>query len=377
MPRLAIIQNADEPQVLSTAEMLRAAGYDRVMVCGGRLVRELMRIGCTRVFETWQMERLGYDPLPPEIEPATVEDVDRCDLFCEVEPGNLPLILKRWPRLERRLAWLRVNGGQPSSPEEIRPPVPVITACLWYGTDRYLSLTGPDPMDAPGAPDEPVTLDQLKQWSRGAHHVGRHCPSMRAYVCWPPYPRMGEYLATDRTGLTDFAPPYGLAHRVREWGYGEFVSEVRDMGVRLFGHGAPAGTIPHRDVAGIAARALAFVHLKSVNCPGWALYEAMLSGCPVVVGRLFNGRCLAYPLLEHGVTCLEFGRPAPLDRGRGPIDNAACLADIRAALERLRDPAINRKIGEAGRERLLSLMWSKDNPEHVESFRSFCTENFA
>ena len=116
------------------------------------------------------------------------------------------------------------------------------------------------------------------------------------------------------------------------------------------------------------------VHLKSVDCPGWALYEAILAGCPVVTGRLLNSRMLAYGLLEDGVTCYEFGVPATLEYGRGDPDLEKCFTDIGAALERLRDPEENRRVGEAGRKRLNDLMWQAE--KNGDSFRAFMARHF-
>jgi hypothetical protein len=111
-----------------------------------------------------------------------------------------------------------------------------------------------------------------------------------------------------------------------------------------------------------------------VDCPGWALYEAMLAGCPVVIPRLMNSRMLAYCLLDDGVTCLEYGTHATLEYGRGDPLLDDCLTDIKNALDQLHDPATNRRIGEVGRLRLNGLMW---NPERDgESFRAFCQRNF-
>lgn len=392
MSRLAIVQNADEPQILSTAEMLRAAGYDRVLVCGDELIAELRRVGMDTVLSHRQMEAMGYDRLPAGIGHATVADVARCDLFCEIKVRNLPHLLTRWPRLERRLAYLRVNGSQPEicpkGGDEVNVPVPVITACLWYGTERYRRLrAGPDELPRPGEQHHPFPADHYREISEARLRAyaaeadaNRHARTGRCYVCWPPYPRAAEYLTNNRLAITQakgYDAPYGLAHYLPSWGYRDAVEPIAALGVKLYGDRAPAGQIPHSAVRLLGETARALVHLKAVDCPGWALYEALLSGCPVVTGRMLNARMLAYPLLEDGVTCLEFGVPCSREWGRGPVEIDRCVADVRAALDRLKDPAENARIGQAGRRRLLDLMWSKDDPADVESFTAFCRENFA
>ena len=104
MNKLALIQNGDSPQLESSAVMLRAAGYD-VKYCGPALRRELLNAGCDTVLSVEQMYSLGYDRLDPSIEPATLDDMERCDLFCEIKVRNVPKIVARWPRLHGRIAY--------------------------------------------------------------------------------------------------------------------------------------------------------------------------------------------------------------------------------------------------------------------------------
>jgi hypothetical protein len=120
--------------------------------------------------------------------------------------------------------------------------------------------------------------------------------------------------------------------------------------------------------------ALAYVHLKSNDAPGYALYEAAAAACPVVLPRRLVWRCRMSSLWEEGVTCLCFDREThdPLSPG----DVADCTREINCALQMLRDPGYNAEIGEAGRERLRRVMWSADKPEDVESLRAFMRRHF-
>lgn len=379
MGRLAIIQNGDTPQLESTAVMLRAAGYDDVRYCGTALRNELQRAGCDTVLAVQQMYALGYDTVEGSIREAMPSDMHRADLFCEIKVRNIPRITERWPRLRGRMVYLRVNGAEPEicprGGDEVNLPCPVVTACLWYGHPRYRQ-TG-DQAETRSAENhrmgEPITLDDLH-----AEHAALVLGDSGglAYTFWPPYPRSAEYDQIDRSKLDHYDAPYSLCHSTSAWGYGPIVDECARMGVRCFGNRSPAGQISHRQVAAVTRTALCLVHLKSVDCPGWALYEALLSGCPVVTGRLLNSRMLAYDLLQHGQTCYEFGVPASYRYGRGDMAYEQCLADIREALERLADPAENRRIGEAGRERLNHLMWSAGRPSDLASWQAFMRRHF-
>lgn len=334
--KIAICNMADTPQVESTAVMLNHAGYE-VRVCGSALRDELRHIGMDTVIAVKSMTDCGYDSLDPSIREASVGDMERCDLFCEIKCRNVQKLWNRWPRLEGKTCWWRVNGARPEHVikpdgkggmedcgDEVNPLCPVISADLWYGLPEY-------------------------------NKNGQN------YVFWPPYPRMGDYghAPHRRRGLTSYGPPFCLCHGIYGWGFKHVIPACIERGVRIYGVNAPCGILHHSKVEGLTTSGVAMVHIKGIDCPGWALYEALLSACPVVCPRLMIERMRGHDLFVDGETCLAFGLPGD-EHGRGDIDFDLCMREIDAALITLKDPAENQRVGEAGRDKLLDIMWRTD-----------------
>lgn len=338
--KLAIVQMADTPQISSTAMMLNYAGYE-VRMCGTQLRNELQAAGCDTVIAYKSMLDIGYDPLKMPIQEASVADMDRCDLFCEIKCRNVPKIIKRWPRLKNRICWWRVNGARPEICEkggdEINIDYPVVGANLWYGTEEY-------------------NRDK------------------RNYVFWPPFPRAADYDPAKREGRTTFDAPFCLCHGINGWGFYGILARCINMGVDVYGVNAPKGILPHSKVPALISNALCMVHIKSVDCPGWAIYESMLSGCPIIVANLLINRMCGQELFIHGETCMAFGPPGD-ETGRGDMKFDECVADIAYAIDHLKHPVINKQIGMNGRNQLLKLMW--DEQRDGESFKKWLSEQFA
>lgn len=321
--KLAILQMAHPSQVESAAYMLRLAGYE-ARYCGPRLRCQLTtEAECKTVAALEGACHLGLHRVSDDILPAEPEDVDRCDLFCEIKRTNLPKIVRRWPRLADRICWWPINGGRPeansSEGDLTNCPWPVTGPHLWYGEPEFNG--------------------------RGRNHV-----------YYPPHARADDYLKIDRKSPT--GAPFCLCHGVRGWGYAAIVDDVRARGVRVYGQGAPDGVVQHRSVAELCETASCMVHLKGEDCPGWALYEALLSACPIVLPRWLVRRSHMEALFDE-TTCALFG-PYPNDDHRGDPEYPRCVDEIGRYVEALKDPQVNRRVGEAGRRRLLDLMWRPD-----------------
>lgn len=326
MSKLAILQMSDTPQIESSALQLRYGGYE-VKVCSSNLRDHLKRMGCDTVTPVAQMVNIGYDELDTNIGEASVQEWENCDLYCEIKYRNLQKVWQRYPDMKRRSVWWRVNGARPENceagGEEINVECPVIGANLWYGTPEYN-------------------------------------PYGRNYTFWPPYARSGDFDIEKRvTDPAQYTNPFCLCHGIQGWGFKEIIPECQAMGVTIHGIATPDDIIPHRYIPKKVSTAIAMVHLKSVDCPGWAIYEAMLGGCPLICGRLLINRMLGWDLFVENETCLAFGLPGD-ETGRGDMAFDQCIMEIRSHLDRLRDPAENQRIGRNAREKLLDLMWRED-----------------
>lgn len=341
--KLAILQMSDTPQIESSAVMLRYADYE-VKVISKELAVQLDYVGLKDLTLPETAMSYGCDKLDPTIGRASIADMDRADLFCDLKINNFAPLWKNWPRLQERSVYWRVHGGIPEHAIEHRngrtidhgderhPPCPAITACHWY------------------------TMSECE---------GRD----RNYTFWPPYPRAADYSHINRlAGPQPSGPPICICHSVLGWGFGPIVDPCIQMGVHFYGMSSPHGKVSHSQVPGLIRDALCMVHTKPADCPGWALYEGLLSGCPIVVPRWMVRMSNMHDLFVDKETCLMFGVPCD-DTGRGDPKYDQCVEDIKNALAFLRaEPEEARRIGLNGRKRLLELMWQpdRDGPGFVE-----------
>ncbi len=353
MNKLAILQVADAGPLESLAHMLEVAGYS-CAIPDDRLRGKLRQVfgGKGLVLGPKDLTaRMGYAPV--FVREVGVEAMGRCDLYCDVKAHQVyGAVVNEWPRLAGCVAYYRINGGRPEHVvdargdhgDEVNPPCPVITPNQWYACDHE------DP-DHTGSCIKCQADDMSLP------------PTPNAYACWPPFVRIGAYSPGRRHGLTGYSPPVCLIHNAAGWGYAAEIGPMRGLGVKVYGAGSPDGLVPHPLAKGLLTTALAMVHLKSSDAPGYALYEALASGCPVICTERLIWRCKMGDLLVPGETCLTFDRRethAPLTAAQVQEDQEL----VQGHLEALKDPAYNRRIGDAGRAKLESVMWDagRDGP---------------
>lgn len=330
--KLAVINAADTGAVEATAFMLSKVGYDCYLPHNA-LRQELRHIGVTSDDPMDLAKRFAYDH--PRV-PYYYGGVEAIDLFVDLKAHAVyGKLAQRWPSLTNKVLWLCINGGTPLKRPEREwsdPPCPVLTHNQWY---------------------ECETFGDLHKYESSVKGGGASLKLPwfdRSYTCFPPYQRLERHQRLGHDGQA-----VCLVHNVERWGYGEAVEKLKGH-VLFFGGGSPAGLISNDQCCDLLKRAVAMVLVKCGDAVGFSTVEAMSSACPVVCTQHYIDETRLHRLLEPGVTCLTFDQKYPVESLKAALDVLSCKVN-------------NERIGQAGRERLVELMWREDRD--LPSFQEF------
>ena len=363
--KTTILQVADSGPLESLVVMLRSVGCE-CFLPDDRVKSELRGIGCDCVLDVSSLvENWGYSQ-PMDLPLANPRMMLDADLYVDVKAHrNATKVWNRWPNLAKKTLWYRINGGEPEHVvkrdgagnvtedygDECNPPCPILTPNMWY-KESHTTATND------------VGEEKL---------LGTAPWVDKSYACYPPFYRFDDYY-TKRGRAHIYDAPICLIHNLQGWGYGKLTERIRALGVRCHGRSSPDGLISHSIVSRELHAALAMVHLKSSDAPGYALYEGLAAGCPLVVSRRLIWRNRMQDLLIPEETCLVFDRET--HEGLTDQDVDECELAIGTSLGRLRDPVLNERIGMAGRAKLQEIMWSEKKQEDVQSLRQFMERMF-
>lgn len=306
------------------AIMLRSLGYEVVHLNDDAISKLHMEtkhgFGTARSSLYW----MGYEkPLVPFV---GLEALDGADLYVDIKEDNMDVMSRFYPSLKKLL--FSINGG--------REP---------YNVSKYPVVSGN--FYAPG------------------------------FLCYPPF--MNQFGLSPRQKIKEFTAPMGLLHNASGWGFGEYLEDVTKLGIQIYGgKGSPAGNIRQRDLHKYLSTAKAFVHMKAIDAPGYALYEAMASGVPVILPQLFVDRTKYSNLYIDEKTCLTFGAYAAKVEGNPdkPIESweklevhQRVIKEIASILKRLEDPEENYRIGHAGYLKWKELTdWTEEKADKLEAY---------
>lgn len=364
MTKIAICQIGHPGSLESLVVMLRSLGYG-CFICGEQLRDHLRSLELDTVVSAKAMaEGWGTNLLwnLPEADSRFLHH--KSILYIDTKAHrNGPKLWKHYPHLESRTLWYRINGARPcivpGKGDEINPPCSVLTPDPWYNKDLDFNREGRGVLPQ-------STLD-------------------KSYSCWPPFARWDQH-QQERVPLWQlpnrhpYVHPVCLTHNLSGWGYGDVGEHLRSsIGLKCYGgYGSPDGLFPYHQIPNLLSVARCLVHLKSQDCPGYSLYEALASACPVIISRMMIAWCKMQDLFIEDVTCLCYDKEYPVEGGAPavPIDVEGCITEIETQVERLKDPELNRRIGENGRERLRQIMWSPIANSTVTSFSKFMERYF-
>jgi len=187
------------------------------------------------------------------------------------------------------------------------------------------------------------------------------------YVPW--FNRLG---IKPREKLKEFEKPIGFLHGGYGWGFARYFPAL-ESSVDIYGWRSPEGLIPQFTVRDKLAKAKCFVHLKSNDAPGYALYEAFASGVPIIVPQYFINATRFQDMFIDGETCLVFGKDAESLRDDTTRETKEhydkIINEIKDHIKRLSDPDENYRIGINGLFNWKKLTrWTSEKANKLKSY---------
>jgi hypothetical protein len=172
---------------------------------------------------------------------------------------------------------------------------------------------------------------------------------------WPPYHKIIDFKV--RESFDPFL--ITVIKNVRGWSDEGLCARLRDnplTKLELYGGGPPdwSREIGHPELLNRVSRALALFHPKPTDTPGYAVMEAILQGVPVILMPDFLRSTESGYFFRNGETCLIVKDER----------------ELHEAVEKLKDPALNKRVGVACHDQLLGFAdWDKNRERVLQLIR--------
>lgn len=309
----AVLSGIDTHPAHSIILMLESVGYECVMLSDDA-IDKLRTRGYVGGVKRGELDSMGYSEV--QVPFVGVDALETCDLFVDLKTAHLDSFKLLYP--DKKVLHFLINGGRDDY-ENCGFNYPVVTANMWVEGD--------------------------------------------AFKTWLPFKNVHNLIP--RGKRTDFEAPIGLLHNAKNWGFGHMLERtIERTGVRIFGAGSPMGVMKNQNLAQIFEKTLCLLHIKSNDCPGYALYEAFEAGVPIVNCEQMLDRMRMRDLYIDGETCLLWGgdfydkkycQETGMTKEWFKDDPEGVIDSMMVALEKLKDPEYNYKIGMAGHEQFKKL----------------------
>lgn len=311
--------------------MLRSAGYE-VSMLNDQAINTLRGKGYTGGVSRQELNSMGYTE--PNMPMVGLEGLTGADLFVDLKTAYLDSFVRLYSDIP--VLHFLINGGKDDY-DNCGFSYPVATANMWVEGN--------------------------------------------AFKVWLPFDNVHNLKPREQKSA--YTVPIGLLHNAKNWGFGHMLQEIMDRtGVRIYGAGSPGGVLHNSKLAEVFATTVGLLHIKSNDCPGYALYEAMEAGVPLILCEQMLDRMKMRDLYEEGVTCELWGgdfydkkycQETGLTKEWFRDNPSGVIDGMMVALEKLKDPAYNEKIGKAGHKRFHELTdWT---PKKRKDFVKFLNDN--